>query len=96
MSRSFFLRPDSSCPFLSLDPKFHLWRWNESVNDGIKAKAGKQPNGKNTSYTSNGGCRREEKSRKHWSLFTKLLSLVTANQEQLYVLIALKIREKKD
>ena len=29
--------------------------------------------------TSNGGCRREEKSRKHWSLFTKLLSLVTAN-----------------
>ena len=26
--------------------------------------------------TSNGGCRREEKSRKHWSLFTKLLSLV--------------------
>ena len=27
---------------------------------------------------SKGGCRREEKSRKHWSLFTKLLSLVTA------------------
>ena len=30
-------------------------------------------------HTSNGGCRREEKSRKHWSPFTKLLSLVTAN-----------------
>ena len=52
--------------------------------------------------TSNGGCRREEKSRKHWSLFTKLLSLVAANlffpirsnQPQLYVLIALKNREK--
>ena len=52
--------------------------------------------------TSNGGCHREEKSRKHWSFFTKLLSLVTANlffsirsnQEQLYVLIAQKIREK--
>ena len=29
--------------------------------------------------TSNGGCRREEKSRKLWSLFTKLLSLATAN-----------------
>ena len=28
--------------------------------------------------TSNGGYRREEKSRKHWSLFTKLLSSVTA------------------
>ena len=28
--------------------------------------------------TSNGGCRREEKSRKHWSLFTKLLSSITA------------------
>ena len=27
---------------------------------------------------SNGGCRREEKSRKHWSLFIKLLSSVTA------------------
>ena len=27
--------------------------------------------------TSNGGCRREEKSRKHWSLFTMLLSLAT-------------------
>ena len=41
--------------------------------------------------TSNGGCRHEEKSHKHWSLFTKLLSSVTAifllvrsNQEQLY------------
>ena len=30
--------------------------------------------GKNT---SNGGCRREEKSRKHWSLFTMFLSSVT-------------------
>ena len=30
------------------------------------------------SYTSNGGYRREEKSRKHWSLFIKLLSSVTA------------------
>ena len=29
--------------------------------------------------TSNGGCHREEKSRKHWLLFTKLLSFVTAN-----------------
>ena len=29
-------------------------------------------------FTSNGGCRREEKSRKHWSLFTKLLSSITA------------------
>ena len=28
-------------------------------------------------FTSNGGCRREEKSRKHWSLFTMLLSSVT-------------------
>ena len=51
--------------------------------------------------TSNGGYRREEKSHKHWSLFTKFLSSVTAfffllksNQKQLYVLIALKIREK--
>ena len=50
--------------------------------------------------TSNGYCRREEKSRKHWSLFTMLLSLVNifffvkSNQKQLYILIALKIREK--
>ena len=29
-------------------------------------------------HTSNGGCGREEKSRKHWSLFTKFLFLVTA------------------
>ena len=29
--------------------------------------------------TSNGGCLREEKSCKHWSLFTKLLFSVTAN-----------------
>ena len=29
------------------------------------------------SYTSNGGCRREEKSRKQWSLFTMLVSSVT-------------------
>ena len=28
-------------------------------------------------YTSNGGCRRAEKSRKHWSFFTMLLSSVT-------------------
>ena len=28
------------------------------------------------SDTSNGGCRREEKSRKHWSVFTMLLFLV--------------------
>ena len=55
----------------------------------------------NLSFTSNGGCRREEKSRKHWSLFTKILSSITAiflfirsNQEQFHVLIALKIREK--
>ena len=27
-------------------------------------------------FTSNGGCRREEKSRKHWSLFTKILSSI--------------------
>ena len=53
------------------------------------------------SDTSNGGCRREEKSCKHWSLFTKLLSSIPAfflfirsNQEQLYILIALKIRKK--
>ena len=53
-------------------------------------------------FTSNGGCRREEKIRKHWSLFTMLLTSVTkifpfsvrSNQKQLYVLIALKIREK--
>ena len=51
--------------------------------------------------TSNGGCRHEEKSCEHWSLFAKLLSSITAiflfvtsNQEQLYVLIAVKIREK--
>ena len=30
------------------------------------------------SNTSNGGYRREEKSHKHWSLFTMLLSSVTA------------------
>ena len=30
-------------------------------------------------FTSNGGCRREENSRKDWSLFSKLLSLVTEN-----------------
>ena len=29
--------------------------------------------------TSNGGCRHEENSRKRWSLFTKLLYLVTSN-----------------
>ena len=29
--------------------------------------------------TSNGGCRLEEKSRKHWSLFTRFLFSVTAN-----------------
>ena len=29
-------------------------------------------------YTSNGGCHREEKSRKHWSFFTKLLSSIPA------------------
>ena len=52
-----------------------------------------------THLTSNGGCRREEKSRKHWSLFTMLLSSVTEiffllDQKQLHVLAALKIREK--
>ena len=52
------------------------------------------------SLTSNGGCRREEKSRKHWSLFTKFsffvkfFLFVRVIQEQLYVLNALKIREK--
>ena len=30
-------------------------------------------------FTSNGGCRREEKSRKHWSFFTRFLFSVTAN-----------------
>ena len=30
-------------------------------------------------YTSNGFCRREEKSCKHWSLLTKLLFSVTEN-----------------
>jgi len=51
--------------------------------------------------SSNGGCRREEKSRKHWSFFTNLLFsipgfflFVRLDQKQLYVLIALKIREK--
>ena len=48
---------------------------------------------------SNGGCRREEKSRKQWSIFTMLSSsvieiffFIKLNQKQLYVLIALKIR----
>ena len=51
-------------------------------------------------FTSNGGYRREEKSHKHWVFFTMLSSSVNAiffvriNQEQLYVLNALKIREK--
>ena len=52
--------------------------------------------------TSNGSYCREEKSHKHWSLFTMISPSVTANfflfvrlnQEQLYVLNALKIREK--
>ena len=50
---------------------------------------------------SNGGCRREEKNRKHWSLFTILLFLVAeillfvrSNQKQFVLLIALKIKEK--
>ena len=54
-----------------------------------------------TYNTSNGRYRREEKSQKHWSLFTMLSFSVTANflfvkrnQEQLYALNALKIREK--
>ena len=51
-------------------------------------------------FTSNGGYRREEKSHKHWSLFTMLLSSVTANfllvrrNQEPYALNALKIREK--
>ena len=51
------------------------------------------------SHTSNGGCRREEKSRKQWSIVTMLSSsvieiffFIRSNQKQLYVLIALKIR----
>ena len=46
--------------------------------------------------TSNGGCRREEKSHKHWSLFTIFghWNFIRSNQKQLYVLTALKIREK--
>ena len=49
--------------------------------------------------TSNGGCRCEGKSHKHWSLFFYLRSLqiflfIRSNQEQLYMLIALKIRVK--
>ena len=51
--------------------------------------------------TSNSSYRREEKSCKHWPLSTKLLSSVTIiilffrlNQQQLYILTALKIREK--
>ena len=56
---------------------------------------------KGLNYTSNGGYRREEKSHKHWSLLTMLSSSVTENfsfvrrnQEQLYALNTLKIREK--
>ena len=53
-------------------------------------------------FTSNGDYRREEKSHKHWSLFIMPLSLIIAffflfirlNEEQLYVLNSLKIREK--
>ena len=50
--------------------------------------------------TSNGGYRREEKSHKHRSLFTMLLSSVTANfylskkSKQLYALNTLEIREQ--
>ena len=44
-----------------------------------EAKSGWQEMEKRKHYiTSNGGYRREEKSRKHWSLFTMLLSSVTA------------------
>ena len=72
-----------------------------AADDTKKEKKERETRGKMRD-TSNGGCRREEKSRKLWSLFTKLLSLVTANlfffirsnQEQLYALIALKIGEK--
>ena len=56
--------------------------------------------------TSNGGCRRKEKSRKHWSLFSFhhafvlsyciLFLFVRSNQKQLNVLIALKIKQKKN
>ena len=34
---------------------------------------------KSTISTSNGDCRREEKSRNHWSFFIKLLFSVTVN-----------------
>ena len=44
-------------------------------------------------YTSNGGCRREEKSCKHWSLFTKLLSSVFFSFV-ISKVIVLKIGEK--
>ena len=51
-------------------------------------------------HTSYGGCRREEKSHKHWSVFNMLIHSVTefllffVRSNQLYLLIALKIREK--
>ena len=61
---------------------------------------GKEPNIAKID-TSNGGYRHEEKSHKHWSLFTMLSSSVTANflfvrrnQERLYALNALKTRKK--
>ena len=41
--------------------------------------------------TTNGGCRREEKSRKHWSFFTMLLFSVT---EFFYFFVKLKTKEK--
>ena len=46
--------------------------------------------------TSNGGCRREEKSRNHWSFFTKLVfSHCKSNRKQFYVLIALKSEKNR-
>ena len=55
------------------------WRYvaMENTGNGVTTEVVMQWVGRQC--TSNGGCRREEKSRKHWSLFTKLLSVVTAN-----------------
>ena len=55
----------STLCFFIVNLSFYLWEWSSKPRQ--------------LGLTSNGGCRREEKSRKHWSLFTKLLSLVTAN-----------------
>ena len=45
--------------------------------------------------TSNGGCRREEKSRKHWSFFTDMLSRICINLICINLSILFKNREKE-